>query len=49
MLPEIRGLLLSHQGWRSVCTNLVGGDFDVLGWVVDYVHDELVTKARVQG
>ncbi len=49
VLPEICGLLLSHQGWRSVCTNLVGGDFDVLGWVVDYVHDELVTKARVQG
>jgi hypothetical protein len=46
--PEIRGLVLSHQGWRSVCANLVGGDFDVVGRVVDDVHDELVAKARVE-
>ncbi len=46
--PEICGLLLSHQGWRSVCANLVGGDFDVVGRVVDHVHHQLVAKAGVQ-
>ncbi len=49
VLPEICGLLLSHQGWRSVCANLVGGDFDVVGRVVDDVHNELVAKSCVQG
>ncbi len=48
MLPEIRGLFLSQQGWLSVRTNFVGGYLYVVGRVVEDVHYELVAKPRVE-